>query len=139
MKVIEGWLEQGGTSSGEGLGWLPGTCEGLPVFIHGIGGGGSRQPLSKASTGAHHCCQATGVNLMLKCLCFLSNWLPVSRRERHLALLLGGKGQFQYLPSQTLRSAAEVKCTALSWHKSPHILQHQSLRTTKGPLMPGSE
>lgn len=39
-------------------------------------GEGSRQPLSKASTDTY-----AGVNLMLKCLCFLSKWLPASRRE----------------------------------------------------------
>jgi len=31
------------------------------------------------------------------------------------------------------------KCTALGWHEGPHILQHKSLGTAKGPLLPGSE
>lgn len=108
------WLVHEGTSSVEGLWWLLGTCERL-LSIHEIEEGGSRRASSKDTTtgksqGWIFCWNVSAFSLIGS----------QQAEERPLALLLGGKGQFQCLPSQTGWRAAEAECTALGWHKSPH-------------------
>lgn len=104
------WLEHECTSSVEGLSWLLGTWEAL-LSIHGIEGGGSRQPLSKDRTAGK------SQGWLLCWNIFVFSLISCQQAEE--------KGlwhccQFQCLPSLTGWRAAEAACTPLGWHQAPH-------------------
>lgn len=103
-------LEHECTSSVEGLSWLLGTWEAL-LSIHGIEGGGSRQPLSKDRTAGK------SQGWLLCWNIFVFSLISCQQAEE--------KGlwhccQFQCLPSLTGWRAAEAACTPLGWHQAPH-------------------